>query len=157
MAVRNAIATSILGAARSFGNALGCELKIEESQHSLHTSMVVPETDTMAWDPDHFKAGNYYIRGHANPVKHAVRDPEDPHGQKAVAVPDAVNAETESEVELVPSRRYQEYQDQHVISQMAQPEQHYTTMFYLLLGILGLVMITLVVMVVGVLPALGVF
>lgn len=143
MGFRSYLATAALNAARSFGNALGCELMVETSDHSLHTKMTVPDTTTKAWNPNLWKRGQLFVRGYANPVKPYVERHIDQGDQDKVNVVSAELEDEEDHVSIVSDTMYRMYQDQHLASELMLPAEKWKRIFYALLAVGGLVVLTL--------------
>ncbi len=77
MGIRSYIPNKIMGTGRWLGQALGCELVVELSDHSIQTEMEVPDRSKRAWDPHHYKTGNVFYLGYANPIKPTVKSHKD--------------------------------------------------------------------------------
>jgi hypothetical protein len=160
--IREQIATAVLQTARSFGRILGCELAVETSQHSLKTSMVVPDRNDRAWDPGLYKYGNLFHEGYANPIKPRARrnteleDPDTIDVETSDATADVEAAADDEEldksddtdvehVKLISSPRYRKYMRQDLISQLLTPKEQWRLIAYGVLGLAGVQVVTLLV------------
>jgi len=107
--------------------------------------MVVPQTDTVAWDADHFKYGCVFAEGYANPIKPIVdynEDLEEPDtielaedADKRQAAADGGGEEggevvEANHVELISSPRYRDYMRQDLISQLLNPREQWKLIAY---------------------------
>lgn len=160
--IREQIATAALQTARSIGRMLGCELAVETSQHSLKTSMVVPDRNDRAWDPGLYKHGNLFHEGYANPIKPRARrnteleDPDTIDVETSDAIADGgsdaddqesneTNETNVEHVKLISSPRYRKYMRQDLISQLLTPKEQWRLIAYGVLGLAGVQIMTLLV------------
>lgn len=149
MDLRSGLATWALNKSRNFGRKLGCELVVENTPHSLNTSMEVPSRTERAWDPELWKHGQLFQAGHANPVK-PVTVRNIPTGELNEA---DVQAETEKivvdgeektqHVELVTSELYNEYQDNHLASEIINPTSRWKTVILMIAGLIVVAILSL--------------
>ena len=140
--VREAIATWFVRSGRSIGRLLGCELKVDVSDHSIQTSMVKPDKERWAWDDTLYKKGCLFVDGYANPVKPSVdynKDLEDPD---TVTVKESEQQATEDDTEdseehvsMISSPRYREYMRQDLISQMLNPREQWRLVVYAVIAL----------------------
>jgi len=147
MSYREIPANWLLSKARSFGRSLGCELVVDVSDHSIKTSMEVPNTDKRAWDSNMYHRGQLFRAGYANPIKPVeVLEDDEKYDQvkKSIDIIESGEQAERGEVGMLPSWRYQEHQDQHTISQMVNPTEQWRKILYAVLG-LGLLMMMNVV------------
>lgn len=160
MGVRSSLATSALGMARGLGNALGCEMRVELSDHSIETAMVHPSKDgEYAWDTDLYVRGNVFRAGYANPIKPTINhNPalEEPDTVDVEAAEDGEGVEDDPHVSMISSPRYRLYMVQDLVSQLLNPQERLTIIMYILLGIAGVVVL-MFLMVLVIASAVGVF
>lgn len=152
------LATSALGAARSFGRTLGCELEVTVDNQRIQTVMRPPGShDSRVWDPDMYYRGNLYLRGYANPVKPRAEIDKDPseldRGSLEVSqdAPDAREGEAvadggesdavvkERHAKLMSSPLYKKHMDNHMISELVTPDEKWNKIFMGLLVVAGMV------------------
>lgn len=147
--VRSTVATVVMSGARSIGQALGTELVVELSEHSIETKMEVPDTDQRAWDDDLYRTGQLYYSGYANPFKPVIREADDREelDEPDVEESDVAADEDDASVGMMPSRRYRAYLDQHLISELVRPEDRWQLLVYAVLAIGFLQMVTIAVIV----------
>lgn len=159
MGVRAWMATQAIRTARSFGNVLGCEMKVELSDHSIELSMVHPNTFGQAWDPDFYVRGNVFRKGYANPIKPTVDQ------NKKLSTPDTVDIENANEpvgdgsgrhVSMISSPRYRMYMVQDLVSQLLNPQERLKLIMYILVGIAGIVLLSFL-MILTIAGSVGVF
>lgn len=146
--VRQWLATFAMGSARKFGRALGCELVVEVSDHSIKTTMEVPDTSKRAWDGNLFRRGQLFVKGYANPIKPRIIRHDDREELDEVDVEEgdgAADAEDDRRLELIPSTRYREYLNQHLISELVNPQEQWQLLVY---GIIALGVLLFVNMIV---------
>ena len=129
---------------RSVGNMMGCELAVDVSGHSIETKMVPPEPNSQrAWDDDLFVKGNLFVNDYANPVKPVVEHKE------GIDDPDQVELETSDEGEssvhtsVISSKRYGLFMMQNLVSELLNPSERLTTIQWILVGIAGMMLMTL--------------
>lgn len=149
MGLRSLIASGALNTGRKIGHALGCELVIETSPHSLETSMEPPNKTNRAWDPDFWKSGQLYVAGYANPVKPVVERHIDQGDQDQVKVQSDDLEDDERHTAIVSSTMYRTYQDQHLASELILPSEQWKRIFYAVVGLGLLMMFSLGVQVMG--------
>lgn len=117
---------------------------VEASDHSLETTMELPDRETRAWDGSLYKHGQLYVKGYANPIKPTIYhnpsletpdtvdvaegDTEDGEG-------DAEAEETEAEAKVIASERYQQFMQQDLISQLLNPREQWRLLVYGLLAL----------------------
>jgi hypothetical protein len=123
---------------------LGLELAVDVSGHSIETKMAPPKkTNERAWDDDLFTKGNLFVNDYANPVKPRVK-----HNQ-GIDEPDVVDVEegeTDADdvhTEVISSPRYRLYMVQDLVSQLLNPSERLTMIQWILVGIAGMVLMTL--------------
>lgn len=156
---RSRIATGLLNYARKMGQSLGCELVIEVSDHSIETSMEVPNKHRWGWDSNLFKRGQLFIKGYANPIKPIARKTRHPKKPDRLALEEGEsdpepladggeNPQAEdpgAEFELIPSYRYREHQDQHLISQLVNPSEQWRMLVYGIIGLGALIFFNIII------------
>lgn len=146
MGVRSWLSNWMIGAGRKLGRGAGLELAVELSDHSIKASMVNPDSDEYAWDPDHYKYGNVFHADYANPLKVVVNteksledpdtagleesDPEQSSGESEDADDDGVQ-----HAKLITSDRFAAYMRQDLISQLLNPREQWRLLAY---GIIAL-------------------
>lgn len=154
--VRDRLATLGMSLARSFGRALGCELVVDCSEHSLEIAMEVPGESGRAWDHDLYRKGQMYYQGYANPFKpvidpsntrgeHDQMDVEESEDASGGASSDDESGGSDAEIGMMPSSRYRQYLDQHLISELVRPEERWKLLVYGILFIGFLQMATIIV------------
>lgn len=116
MSVVEKLASGCIAIGRGLGRLFDKELAVIVGEHDIDTVVLDPESENVAWDPSHYKHGNVFLRGYANPVK--------------------VELDEEGEADLVPSDRYESYMDQHLLSQLTQSPGVKSKLFYGLIGLL---------------------
>lgn len=148
MGLRSSLATTALNVGRSIGNALGCEVAVDVSGHSIETKMVVPSNDgERAWDDSLYVKGNLFVDGYANPIKPVVEDNQGLENKDTVDVEEAeVVEEEDRHVDLMSSARYQMFMIQNLVSELLNPNERLTKIMYAILGIAGLQLISVVIM-----------
>lgn len=139
MGIRSEIATFLLNGARSVGNGLGCELVVETSDHSLHTSMEVPNSSTRAWDSNLWTKGQLFIRGYANPIKPYVERHLDQGEQDQARIKSSELEDDEDHTGIVASTMYRMYQDQHLASELMLPSEKWKRIFWAVIALGGLI------------------
>jgi len=139
MSMRDTIASSALNTARIFGRALGTELVVETSQHSIETKMEVPDREERAWDPDLYKHGQLYYQDYANPIKPTVDSHSELEDPDTIDVREGETQTDRSEengsIQMIASPRYRKYMRQDLISQLLTPKEQWKLIAY---GVLGL-------------------
>jgi hypothetical protein len=146
MSYRAIPANALIGVGRSLGRALGCELSVEVSDHSINAKMAVPETDTKAWDDNLYRRGNLFHSEYSNPIKPTVqynKDLENPdeidHKEgNPEEQEDVEDDETDADgphVQLISSSRYQDYMRQDLVSQLLTPEEQWRKILYVVLAL----------------------
>lgn len=143
MGLRSTIATFALNSARSFGNQLGCELVVETSDHSLHTTMETPNSTTRAWDPNLWVKGQLYLRDYANPIKPYVERHLDQGEQDQARIQSSELEDGEDHTGIVTSTMYRMYQDQHLASELMLPSEKWKRIFWAVIGLGGLMLLSL--------------
>lgn len=138
--VRQWLSTVAIRSARSFGRLLGCELVVEASDHSLETTMELPDREQRAWDGSLYKHGQLYVQGYANPIKPTIDH------NPSLETPDTVDVtegdtdgaegdEDEPKAKVIASERYQQFMQQDLISQLLNPREQWRLLVY---GIIAL-------------------
>lgn len=136
---------------------LGCELAVDVSDHSIEAKMVPPTaTDKRAWDDHQFVRGNLFVEGYANPVKPVVNHNQGLDDPDTVDVEASEDAQDGSHVSVISSPRYRLYMIQDLVSQLLNPSERLTMIQWILVGIAGMMLMTLVVNI-AVAAAVGVF
>lgn len=157
MGLRSAIGTSAVGIARSIGNALGCELVVDVSGHSIDVRMVPPGSDdSLAWDDSLYVRGNLFVDGYANPVKPVVDHNEGVDNPDEVDVQEAQASETDAHVSVISSARYRMFMIQDLVSELLNPSERLTKIQWAIIGLAGMMLMNLVLMA-AVAAAVGVF
>lgn len=88
-------ATSLLSAARGFGQLTGNELDVIVSDHKINIKMINPDKSDeygRAWDDSQYVKGNIHHEQYANPVKVSID-------------------EDSEEVDVIVSQRYKKYME----------------------------------------------
>lgn len=149
MGIRESVATFAINLARRFGRALGCELVVELSDHSIETSMEHPDKEKRAWDSHLYKKGQVFIKGYANPIKPSAQynkeleNPDTVDAKTSVVADGGEEIEDQTHVELISSPRYREYMRQDLISQVLNPREQWRLIFFAVLGVLGFLLINI--------------
>lgn len=154
MVVRTWIGNKFIGFGRSLGRADGRELAVELSGHSIRASMMDPDNDSVAWDPDMYKHGNVFVQGYANPIKPVVhrRDQLDQpdtidvleaaeNTAQDVAAGDGDEEAEAGYTKLISSKRYSLAIKQHLIEQLIRPQQYWQK---LLIGIVAVAILLVI-------------
>jgi hypothetical protein len=157
MGVRTTIATSALGAARSFGRTLGCELEVTVDNQRIQTVMRPPGSHSgRVWDPDMYYRGNLYLRGYANPVKPRVDvdlnpseldrgeldvSEETPTREDATATDGGETMPTVDapHARLMSSKLFKKHMDNHMISELVTPDEKWNKIFMAILVLGGVI------------------
>lgn len=151
MQVRTKIASFALQSARLFGRALGTELAIELSDHSIDTKMIVPGRDNQAWDANLYKRGNVFLKNYANPIKPVLHTNEDLEDPDTAEIKEG-STETDSsqpdntEAKLIASKRYQKYMRQDLISQLLTPKEQWKLIALGLFAVAGVQVVTIIIL-----------
>jgi hypothetical protein len=151
MTIRGTIATTLLQYSRVFGRMLGCQLAVETSEHSIQTTMEVPNQDDRAWDPGLFKHGNLFVAGYANPVKPSVKVNKELETPDVVEVDEGDPAKMEdtdddpAHAQLISSARYRKYMRQDLISQLLTPKEQWRLIAYGVMAVAGMQLLTVAV------------
>ena len=146
MRFRTQIASGLLSNARKIGESLGCEPVIEVSEHSIKMSMEVPDKSKRAWDSDLYESGQLFYEGYANPVKLRVNQTQNPKQPDTLESPKPLpDGGEEKNLEVIPSYRYRQHMDQHLLSQLVNPTQQWTLLLYAILGVGGLVVLSIII------------
>lgn len=130
-------------------SALGLQLKVEASDHSLSVEYTAPDKDNRAWDADLYRNGNLFVAGYANPIKPRVNHNDKLENPDTIEVTEG-DAETDTDdddsphVSLISSSRYRDYMRQDLVSQLLTPQEQWKLIAW---GILGLGVIMFVNMV----------
>lgn len=157
MGLRSAIGTTALSIGRSIGNALGCELAVDVSGHSIETRMVPPGSDDgRAWDDTLYVRGNLFVDGYANPVKPVVNHNDGVDNPDEVGVEEAQASETDAHVSVISSARYRMFMIQDLVSELLNPSERLTKIQWAIIGLAGMMLMNLV-LVVAVAASVGVF
>lgn len=150
--VRSWLATVAIRSARSFGRLLGCELVVEASDHSLETTMELPNRNTRAWDGSLYKHGQLFAQGYANPIKPAVNHNPSLETPDTINVhegnPDEDDGEDDEEpgrVKLIASERYQQFMQQDLVSQLLNPREQWRLLVYGIIGLGALQFFTIII------------
>ena len=154
MTVRATIATAIMNFGRSIGRAMGCEVAVELSDHSIDMKMQVPDKDQKAWDENLYKKGNVFYHGYANPIKPRVQhhegleNPDEIHSQVATVETDGgddVESFEEKHCQMISSPRYRDYMTQDLISQLLTPDERWKLLAFAVLFVAFLAVINILV------------
>lgn len=149
MAYRDRLASLAMAGARAFGRKIGCQIVVEVSDHSISTSMEVPEQDHRAWDSDLYHRGQLYYKGYANPIKPTVSRNTELAEPDQVDVKEGEGDEENEEapdqdgdhVNLISSTRYRQFMHQDLISQLLNPREQWKILVYAMIIVGGLVLI----------------
>jgi len=163
MSYREIPINAALGLVVGIGQSIGLKQKVEISDHTVSVELTLPDQDTRAWDKDHFRHSNVFMKGYANPIKPVVRhhpnlEEKDTvhlqaqsetlqHEANQTAEDEDNHADEESETEdssddthvsLISSSRYRDYMRQDLVSQLLTPQEQWKLIAY---GILALGML----------------
>lgn len=130
MGLRSSLASFAIKSARGFGQTLGCELVVDISDHSIGTSMEIPNTNSRAWDDNLFKSGQLYLKDHANPIKPYLVRNEDLEDPDEVDVKETKDVDSDNHTRVISSPRYKEYMRQDLISQLLNPRAQWRLIAY---------------------------
>lgn len=127
---------------RKLGRSDSAEIAVTLSEHSINTTMVRPDKEEQAWDPDHYRHGCVFYAGYANPIKPIVNvtgELDDPDTARLTASAgeeaEEEDGEAEAQGELISSVRYRDYMRQDLISQLLNPREQWRLIAY---GIIAL-------------------
>jgi len=123
----------------------------------IETTMADPDSDAHAWDPDQYRYGNSFRAGFANPVKPAVqynKGLEEPStvSQEVSDADDTDDGESDTDgphIQMISSKRYQDYMRQDAISQLLTPSAKWRLIAYAVMGLGALMLINLLISLVG--------
>lgn len=133
--------------ARSFGNVLGCELAVNAGGHTLDAKMVPPKkTKELAWDDELYVQGNLFVGDYANPIKPTVDYNKSIEEPDTVGVEASENGETDAHVSVISSPRYSLFMMQDLVSQLLNPSERLTVIQWVLIGIAGMLLVTLILL-----------
>jgi hypothetical protein len=136
--VRETIATWCVRTGRSIGRTLGCELKVDVSDHSIKTSMVKPDTERWAWDKNLYKNGNLFVEEYANPIKPRVTVGEEIDESTEVDVTEGDGGEetdSNAHTQLISSAKYHEIIRADKISQLMNPREQWRLIVYAVIAL----------------------
>lgn len=144
--IRNWIASKALNFGRLIGRMVGAELVVEVSEHSIDTSMEVPNKMKRAWDPDLYKRGQVYYSDYANPIKPTVTVEDDLADEDTVELEEAGEGDTDGpHVAVISSSRYRKYMRQDLISQLLTPKVWWRLITYAIIVLGALQFIGIIV------------
>lgn len=144
--IRNYIATTALNTGRTIGRTLGCELAVELNGQHIKTSMRVPGSGTgYAWDPHLYAKGQLFYEGYSNGIKPFVDIEEGVTDLDKVDlmytdageedVEDGVSALERAYTGMMSSKMYQLHMDNHMGSELLQPNKLLSVMVKALAGV----------------------
>ena len=153
MGVGSWLATHVLNYARAFGHRMGCNLEVEVRGDRIETKMAHPKISKKAWDSDMYDSAGLFVHGFANPVKPVVErsaDPNEPDDLDVDAAGDVPLTDGGELVEqktfdVIPSYRYLEHMNQHIISELVNPTEQWQLIVYGIIGIAALQFFTIIV------------
>lgn len=141
MSYREIPANWLLEIAISIGTSMGLKKDVTVSDHTINIQLTDPDKDNKAWDHYHFKHGNLFVRGYANPIKPQIEHHAELENPDTVTIeePDTETDGGETDdgkhVSLISSSRYRDYMRQDLVSQLLTPQEQWKLIAY---GVIGL-------------------
>lgn len=149
MSYREIPLNAALGVVGGTASALGLQLKVEASDHSLNVSYTQPDQDTRAWDSNLYRNGNLFVKGYANPIKPRVVHNDQLENPDTIDVEEGDAVDTsdgdDQHVSLISSSRYRDYMRQDLVSQLLTPQEQWKLIAYGIIGVAIVQFLTIII------------
>lgn len=150
MQILGPVLNAWMGMVRTVANSMGYELAVTSSAHRLRTDFRKPKsTSRYVWDPEMYVKGQLYREGYANPIKPIARHnpslgtrDEIDHWEHSQAQVVGDGGEDADFTEIISSPRFHLEMQQDVISSMLIPSEQWTKLFWALVAVAALVLMT---------------